>query len=434
MSAVTEERLLTQRDLRTFDGESTALIFEAQQHGWRGHVSTRGHVLLRAPDGVTTMSISRDSLRGRSGRNMRAEFDRWRRKQRQELVEKVSAKADEFRAMTVRDAFGLTRRDRERAGEDDYQPPALLDELREDEALAAWYAEHKHSEKRRKQTLWWVDEKNPRRWFAIDTYTVPPVLISHGSRITTDEVWAIALEEKPGLFGQDEQTTAAGGADVKAYRCSACGETFEDKAQMTSHSVAAHREPIPCPHCERTYKTRGALNLHITTGHTGPVTCPECGKVCKNQSGFGRHFSVHKKAAAEAEAEALQAEADALGVAPDTSQPAAAEVLDELVDAGPPEVVDEPPAGVAGGGASGVSSPEPPSGDVLLDYLEVVPQGEDAEQIVASLRALVAAPLVAEIRRLNAEVSRLVEENEKLQTQAGDWEARWALIREASAL
>jgi len=37
---------------------------------------------MYAPDGETTWSFARDSLRGRSGRNARAYFTRWQRKQR----------------------------------------------------------------------------------------------------------------------------------------------------------------------------------------------------------------------------------------------------------------------------------------------------------------------------------------------------------------
>src|SRR5699024_3883928 len=64
-------------DLTTFDKEATTLVLEAMDYGWLGRISSKNHAILRAPDGQTTISVSRDSLRGRSGRNCRAQFDRW---------------------------------------------------------------------------------------------------------------------------------------------------------------------------------------------------------------------------------------------------------------------------------------------------------------------------------------------------------------------
>lgn len=72
---------LRRTDLRTFDQEMTDLIMEMTDHGWTGRVSSNGHAIMRAPDGEDTHSISRSSLRGRSGRNARAAFDRWLRQQ-----------------------------------------------------------------------------------------------------------------------------------------------------------------------------------------------------------------------------------------------------------------------------------------------------------------------------------------------------------------
>lgn len=68
---------LQRTDLTTFDKEATTLVLEAMDYGWLGRISSKNHAILRAPDGQTTISVSRDSLRGRSGRNCRAQFDRW---------------------------------------------------------------------------------------------------------------------------------------------------------------------------------------------------------------------------------------------------------------------------------------------------------------------------------------------------------------------
>jgi hypothetical protein len=67
-------------ELLAFDRQSRALVAEMLEHGWTGRLTSRGHALMYSPDGKTTMSLSRSSKRGRSGRNMAAEFERWKRR------------------------------------------------------------------------------------------------------------------------------------------------------------------------------------------------------------------------------------------------------------------------------------------------------------------------------------------------------------------
>lgn len=73
-----EFKKIGKRDLTVFDDEATQLVMEMMDAGWTGRLSQRGHAIMRAPDGQATHSISRDSLRGRSGRNARAIFERWK--------------------------------------------------------------------------------------------------------------------------------------------------------------------------------------------------------------------------------------------------------------------------------------------------------------------------------------------------------------------
>jgi len=72
-------KVFTRRDLRTYDNEAWSLVKRMQEHGWTGRLSGNGHVVMYAPDGVHSQTFSRDSLRGRSGRNARAMFERWLR-------------------------------------------------------------------------------------------------------------------------------------------------------------------------------------------------------------------------------------------------------------------------------------------------------------------------------------------------------------------
>jgi hypothetical protein len=72
----------------------------------------------------------------------------------------------------------------------------------------------------------------------------------------------------------------------------------------------------------------------------------------------------------------------------------------------------------------------PPTGDVLLDHLEHLPEGADAEAQVAAVRSIVAGPLVAEVRRLREQLAQVTKERDKFAGEAADFEARLTLMRE----
>ena len=60
-----------------FDRESRDLISEAEGWGWTFRLSSKGHAIGKAPDGRTTMSVTPRQSKARTGRNQRAEFERW---------------------------------------------------------------------------------------------------------------------------------------------------------------------------------------------------------------------------------------------------------------------------------------------------------------------------------------------------------------------
>ena len=60
-----------------FDDGARDLIRRMLDAGWTGRVSSKGHAILRAPDGKSTASVARDFTRARSGRNATADFERW---------------------------------------------------------------------------------------------------------------------------------------------------------------------------------------------------------------------------------------------------------------------------------------------------------------------------------------------------------------------
>lgn len=67
---------LFRTDLKTFDDRATELVLAAMDRGAMGRISSKGHAILRGPDGQT-MSVSRNTGSGNRGRqNMEAEFVR----------------------------------------------------------------------------------------------------------------------------------------------------------------------------------------------------------------------------------------------------------------------------------------------------------------------------------------------------------------------
>ncbi len=64
-----------------FDQHARDLVNEMVDAGWSLRITKKGEAFLKAPDGSTTTTVSRSSLRGRSGANARAFFERWKKGQ-----------------------------------------------------------------------------------------------------------------------------------------------------------------------------------------------------------------------------------------------------------------------------------------------------------------------------------------------------------------
>ena len=65
-----------------FDTFAVQLIQGMEDYGWRGRVSSRGHAIMRSPDGMTSCSISPKVGSPRHRGNQAAPFKRWLREQR----------------------------------------------------------------------------------------------------------------------------------------------------------------------------------------------------------------------------------------------------------------------------------------------------------------------------------------------------------------
>lgn len=371
--------LSADKELKHFDSDATMLVLRMQAAGWTGYMTKTGHAFLRAPDGVSTASVSRDSLRGRSGKNAQAVFTRWQREQ-----EQARAAAQE------RNAFGITAGELEYAQDehglptvgDEPVPAALLAEMRRSAPLREWVMSYPNSrEALANMTFMLPAMEGPLSWVAFDHSAIPPVLIAHGSECDVDAAWLQLQEQKPSLFGASQTDSSDGGQDMKVYHCGEEG-------------------------CSRQFDTAGGLNLHRATKHAPKVTCPVegCGKQVRGYGGLGGHMRSHNLAAPGAGLE--QAVADSAAV----------------VAPKPVNLVPNP--GVAAA----------PATDALMVHLENLPEGGDAEAMVAAIRSIVAAPLVEEVRRLREERVGQLEQIAKLEHDNSELEARLSILREALAV
>lgn len=71
---------LTAADLRGFDREAKKLVLWAMEQGATGKVSSKGHAILRGPDGRTASVSPKWVLANRSAQNTRASVARLFRK------------------------------------------------------------------------------------------------------------------------------------------------------------------------------------------------------------------------------------------------------------------------------------------------------------------------------------------------------------------
>jgi hypothetical protein len=73
--------ILSNADLKGYDRRRVALIREMEDHGWRGRRGTKHHIIMRAPDGVTTTAISPKVISPKNEHHVAADFRRWLRQQ-----------------------------------------------------------------------------------------------------------------------------------------------------------------------------------------------------------------------------------------------------------------------------------------------------------------------------------------------------------------
>lgn len=408
--------LLTRNDIRTFDGEATALVMRAQEHGWRGYLTRNNHVFLKAPDGVATMSVSRESLRGRSGRNAKAVLERWIKAQA------VSDERTEDAAPGA--AFGDLMPPVEPL--DTNLPAAMLIGARK-QGLYDWIMTHQHL-RPGKDFLMWGDEDrtlDPYPWFAVDLRRKGLKVIGRGTQVTDEKIAQVLLELKPWLkerivqvFGN--QVIEQGGKSVRVLLCDheGCDYQTHHAGAMNLHRHKHDETVVKCEVCGRE-GSRSGIAAHAARAHGDRVarTCPVCGKGdLVGAMGLKTHLRRSHRFEAD-RVEQLLKESEP-GRTPPVPQDETVTVTVEDVTVAPPV---EPPV-----------APAPTS--VVMEHLTNLPEGADAEAQIAQVRAIVAAPLVAEVGRLTEDNNRLEKELKELTQVNGELEAKLSLLREALGL
>lgn len=189
-----------------------------------------------------------------------------------------------------------------------------------------------------------------------------------------------------------------------ALLCPECGETFWKANQLSFHLIRVHpdsphtpeAEPSPCPDCDFVGRSPASLLQHKRNVHPWGV-CPLCGDKVTSERGLSMHLT---------------------GSHPEDKERVLAmpKVKVHATKAPEPEAVPEP-------------EPEPER-NVVLDYLVQTTTGKDAEQMVAAIRAVVAPPLVDEVRKLREHNAKLERELDTTTKALADANARLELIRD----
>lgn len=228
-----------------------------------------------------------------------------------------------------------------------------------------------------------------------------------------------------------------------AHTCPDCGRIFEKVAALRAHAI--HHQPRPCPECGADFTGRSrALAAHRLHEHgvempgvvrarrrANPV-CEWCGRSFATVHALGSHTKVHKGEPKPAQPPVVVEPEPKPAPKRGKLQPAVVEAalaaearasvaLDgETISLGPASVVEPAP----------LSTHDAVEALVTTHVLSL-PEGDDAEQIVASIRAIVAAPLITKLRELARENDELRAANQVLVAASKDAEARFDLLREA---
>jgi hypothetical protein len=440
-------------EIRTFDGDAQKLVEQYHAAGWSSRRSSKGHVIAYSPDGKASTSISRDSLRGRSGRNAAAPLKKW-------LRDQEAKKAAKGAAFGIADIDEATKPIEERfSGE---VPVRIVRELAGNPQLVA-YIEALEAKGIKpfdhRLSVGGVSE-DVTQWFVADLVTHE--IIIHSSAITLDRAYEIARESEmlPPLADKDET--------VKMFECDQCQERFENTSHLEFHRKRIH-DGFSCKDCDHEPFTSGnSLAKHREEVHgvlrKGTIAkavkerrwCEDCRQVFDTPNGLAGHLGrMHRSDAGSLPEQVLALLTDNGGTfsvsqaraqLPDQSASRISQAFGALVHQGRAVRVGRGEYGLPTGRDVTVTSPgqavtpdRDTGGDVtgtspvtaLTNLLVDLPDGDTAVDMIAKIRAVVTPPLITQLREVTAERDRLVHDNELLTKELGDLKARFDLLKEA---
>lgn len=430
-------------EIKHFDDEAKALVALFHTAGWHSYMTGNGHsAFMLAPDGKTTTTVTRESLRGRSGKNAASKLKKWLRDEGVRLRNEAKPKVGTFGVPA--DTSGLID-----LTEGAAVPVKIMVSLQRHPVAGPWLEQRM---KRRggavaqfdlDQVTLLTDDDRPGYWILADK-SRPPMLVAASDGVGQDEAMTALREQAPELFETDdgEQAMTEGKQSRKIldkgvplseywtqradglYVCLACEDrTFTSLQAVTGHLALGHRpREYQCKVCEQVFTAPAALGNHRKREHGATTSLHEDKKAAASVTACrwcGKAFDTNRGRAAH-----------------EASVHAGEEMPEVTITQGPPRHVEVPVGDVT------VTSPpvtpdEPapaPTGDVLMDHLLDVPGGDDAEALVARIRALVSAPLVVEVQRLRAERDQLRHDITIVTKEKEEIETRMAILREALSI
>lgn len=414
---------LTAADVKTFDDDAKKLLAMMTMAKWRGYLSSQNHAIMHAPDGVSTIAVSRDSLRGRSGRNAKADFERWLKGQVDEITDHMEAveRLEHSPFGDLTQALTHPRVEKGGWGWRDGAPIGLRTdaavEIKRNQEVCEWM-NSRTREQRKDEGALLYDAKAPLSWAVFDTRGWPS-LVGHGSGTTAEEAYANFLTLDPDAFpGQRPELTPEESTNVATmYECPDCGQTWDNRHAVAAHRAGAHSTKVwTCEVCGREFKSAGTIALHTGTHNKAP--CPECGDAVVPHF-LTRHLAKHENARAKAEGKGPVVQTEPRGNArPRTLCAICGEAVSQKA------MVAHLATHTAQAPATVSQAPATVSPDITLT-------SGDSGDVLAKIRAIVAEPLVAQNLALEARVAELEAQNQRLVAEREDAKARIALILEA---
>lgn len=404
---------VTAADVRSFDDDAKKLLALMAMAKWRGYISSSNHAIMHAPDGKTTISVSRDSLRGRSGRNAKADFERWLKAEVQEVTAVI-----ETTSKLEQSPFGnLAKANRPTVNKGDWAwrdgaPVGLRNdaavEVKRNQDVCEWMNSRTPSQRTDEGVLLY-SAVHPLAWALFDTRGWPS-LVGHGSGTDPERAYAQFLDLSPDDFPGMTPDLVKETTDVATlYQCPDCPKAWNSKTSLSNHRVSMHSDrKWTCEVCGREFKSAGTGALHLA-GHNR-ITCEVCGQNIVPHF-MPRHIEMHNGTLTPKDSPKRTPTGNAV---PRTQCEICGEPVPQKKMKAHVEEHSQP--------AITRDVTAPVSGDVNLT------SGDELGQI----RAIVAGPLLAENTALLARVAELEEENVRLVREREDAKARMQLILEAA--